>query len=156
MAMELHVLSDRRLSAVGEWQHAIDIEGYPLRLDGDTQPDAVDGFVPAEMNGQPTGFECFNDKAHETMKFLGNDQFDRRWKYALGFRWRGSSFEELQAAWMAAIAYAAATGGIIFDHEEGRVFTPQQGREQVAKFVSESPRIKARLEDIKKRFSKKS
>jgi hypothetical protein len=56
---------------------------------------------------------------------------------------------------MAATAYAAATAGIIFDHEEGRVFTPQQGRELVAKFVSDRPRIKAFLEDIERQLSKK-
>ncbi len=155
MAMELHVLSDRRLNSIAEWQHAIAAEKYSLQLDADTRLAAVDGFVPAQMNGLETGFECFNDNAPETMNFLGHDQFDRRWKYALGFRWRGSSFEELQAAWMAATAYAAATGGIIFDHEEGKVLTPQQGRERVAKFASEVPRIKARLEEIKKQFSQK-
>lgn len=155
MAMELHVLSDRRLSATVEWQNALDIEGYPLRLDGETSLAAVDGLVPAALNGEQAGFECFNDKASETTSFLGSDHFDRRWKYALGFRWRGSNFEELQAAWMAATAYAAATDGIIFDHEEGKIFTPQQAREQVAKFVNNHSRIKATLENIKQQFSTK-
>lgn len=153
MAMELHVLSDRRLNSIAEWQQAIDAEKYPLQLGADMNPGAVDGLLPAVMNGQQVGFECFNDRAPETMNFLGNDQFNRPWKYALGFRWRGSGFEELKAAWMAATAYAAATGGIIFDHEEGKVLTPQQGRKLAAKFISESPRIKARLEEIKKQFS---
>ena len=117
--------------------------------------DTVDGLVLARLNGEQAGFECFNDNASETMRFLGNDHFDRRWKYALGFRWRGSNFEELQAAWMAATAYAAATGGIIFDHEQGKVFTPRQAREQVTKFVGNRRRIKAMLEDIKKQFSRK-
>jgi hypothetical protein len=56
---------------------------------------------------------------------------------------------------MAATAYAVATGGIIFDHEEGKVFTPHQAREQVAKFVNCRPRIKATLENIRRQFSKK-
>jgi hypothetical protein len=155
MSMELHVLSDRQLNSITEWQQAIDAEAYPLQLDGDNHLAAVDGFLPARMNGQRTGFECFHDDANETMRFLGDDHFDHRWKYALGFRWLGSRFEELEAAWMAATAYAARTDGIIFDHEEGKVLLPQEGRELIAKFISERPRIKALLEDIEGRFSKK-
>jgi hypothetical protein len=154
MAMELHVLSDQRLNSIAEWQRAIGREGYPLHLDGNTQLGAVKGFLPATMNRKQTGFECYHDDALETMSFLGNDQFGHRWKYSFGFRWRGSSFEELDASWMAATAYAAATGGIIFDHEEGRVFTAQQARELVAKFVSERPQTKARMEKILQRLAK--
>jgi hypothetical protein len=56
---------------------------------------------------------------------------------------------------MAATAYAVATAGIIFDHEEGRVFTPQQGRELVIKLLAERPRAKAFMEDIARKLSTK-
>ena len=56
---------------------------------------------------------------------------------------------------MAAAAYAAASAGIIFDHEEGRVFTPQQANELIAKFISDRPNTKAFLEDIERKFGKK-
>ncbi|MGB6349061.1 MAG: hypothetical protein WBG10_03450 [Pseudolabrys sp.] len=152
MAMELQVFSDHRLNSTAEWQHAIDAQNFALRLAGDVHFASTSGFLPAMLEGNQTGFECFHDDAWEAMRFLGVGNFDHLWKYALGFRWRGD-FSELEAAWMAATAYAAITKGIIFDHEEGRVFTPQQGRELVAKFVSERPQVKAFLEEVKRKFS---
>ena len=154
MAMELHVFSDRRLNAVGEWQRAMEAEGYALRLAGDVDLPTASGFLPAQLDGQPTGFECFHDDAKGAMSFLGESLFPHPWAYALGFRWRGGNFDELQAAWMAATAYAAATGGIIFDHEEGRVFTAQQGREVVAKIVRDRPRTEALIADIVRKLAK--
>jgi len=56
---------------------------------------------------------------------------------------------------MAATAYAVATAGIIFDHEEGRVFTPQQGRELVIKLLAERPRVKAFMADVARKLSTK-
>jgi hypothetical protein len=58
MAMELYVLSDQRLSSIAEWQQAIDAEGFALQLSRETPLDAVDGFLPAQLNREPTGFEC--------------------------------------------------------------------------------------------------
>jgi hypothetical protein len=147
MAMEFQVFSDRRLNSVAEWQRAIDAEGFPLRLSGDVQLPMTRGFLPTMLNRKKTGFECYNDDAKESMSSLGTAHFNHAWKYALGFRW-GGDFSQLDAAWMAGTAYAAATGGIIFDHEEGRVFTPQQGRELVAKFVRERPKTQALMEEL--------
>jgi hypothetical protein len=154
MSMELHILSDRQLNSVAEWQRAIDAQGFPLRLASDVLFATASGLLPATLENNKTGFECYHDDAMKTMRFLGVSNFSHFWKYAPGLRW-GADFSTLEAAWMAATAYAAATAGIIFDHEEGRVFTPQQGRELVAKFVSDRPRIKAFLEDIERQFSKK-
>jgi hypothetical protein len=53
------------------------------------------------------------------------------WKFVLAFRWLGSKEAELLAAWMAATAYAQATDGVILDGEEGKVFTPVEGRQLV-------------------------
>lgn len=155
MAMELQVFSDRRLNSVAEWQHAIDAEGFPVRLAGDVQLPATSGLLPAKLDGHQTGFECYQDNAKEAMNSLGMRNFNHPWQYALGFRW-GGDFSQMEAAWMAATAYAAATGGIIFDHEEGRVFTTQQGRELIIKFVTERPRLKAIVEDIVRRVTKTS
>jgi len=152
MSMEVHVFSDRRLNSIAEWQRAIDTEQFQLRLAGDVHFADASGFLPATLEGQQTGFECYHDDAMETMRFLGVSNFTQFWKYALGFRW-GADFSTLEAVWMAATAYADATAGIIFDHEEGRVFTPKQGRELIAKFISERPRIKAFLEDRERRLS---
>ena len=104
------------------------------------------------MTAGETGFECFHDDASETVKHLGASRFDHSWRFALGLRWRGSSMDELFAAWMAATAYAEATGGVIFDHEEGKVLTPQQARALIAKMVRDRPRMEAAIEKIKKKF----
>lgn len=152
--MELHVFSDRRLNSIAEWQRAIDAEGFQLRLTGDVHFATASGMLPAVLEGKQIGFECYHDDAFETIRFLGASNFSHFWKYALGFRW-GADFSALEAVWMAATAYATATRGVIFDHEEGKIFSPRQGRDQVATFVSERPRLKALMEDIARKFSKK-
>lgn len=152
--MELHVLSDRRLTSIAEWQRAVDAEGYPLHLAGDVHFVTASGMLPVTLEATQTGFECYHDDAMETIRFLGVSNFSHFWKYALGFRW-GADYSALEAVWMAAIAYTSATAGIIFDHEEGRVYTPQQGRELATKLVSDRPYIKALLEEIVRKFSNK-
>jgi len=151
--MEMHVLPDRRLGSITEWQRAIDDENFLLRLDPDGDLLKARGFWPATLAGKQSGFELYHDDAARTLDSLGRALFDRDWQYALGFRWLGSRFEELESAWMAAIAYAAATGGIIFDHEEGKVLTPQEARETVRSIVSDRPATEAILEEVKRRFS---
>jgi hypothetical protein len=150
--MEMHVLSDRRLGSIAEWQRAIDAEGFPLWLAPDVELTATQGFLPARLERKQTGFECFHDDARKTMSFLGNEKFDHRWANALGFRWTGDA-AEMQAAWMAATAYASATGGVVFDHQEGKVFTPLQAREIVSDIVRDLPAAEAIMEKIKGKFS---
>ena len=149
MAMELQVFSDRRLKSTTDWQHQINTEGFPLRLAEHVSLPTVKGLVPANLGDEQIGFECYHDNAKATVEFLGSDNFSHAWRYALGFRWRGV-FSELQAAWMAATAYAAATDGIIFDHEEGKALTPRQARDMVAQIIRDIPRAVAFLEELNK------
>lgn len=153
--MELHILSDRRLLSTREWQSAIDAQGFALQLDRDVQLASVNGFLPALLDNEATGFECFNDDATRAIEFLGKAHFDHHWQFALGLRWLGGNPVELRSAWMAGIAYAGATGGIIFDHEEGRVFTPDQARVVVERFAHDFAALDAIIEKVKERFSKK-
>lgn len=132
------------------------MEGFPLRLAEDVTFVTVKGLVPARLSDEQTGFECYHDDAKETVEFLGSDNFSHPWSYALGFRWRGSNFDELQAAWMAATAYAAATDGIVFDHEEGKALTPQQARDMVAQILRDIPRAVEFMAALKKKFETKS
>ena len=129
MAMELYVLSDQRLASIGEWQRAIDAEGFALRLSDETPLDAVDGFLPAQVNGKSAGFECNHWAAGELMTEAAEIDFGHAWKHALAFRWLGSKLEEGDAAMMAATAYARATGGVILDWDNDRLLEPDQLKE---------------------------
>jgi hypothetical protein len=151
--MELHVLSDRRLALTQDWQRAIDAEGFPLQLEPNVQLASVNGFLPAQLRNEAAGFECFNDDARRTEEFLGDANFDKQWRFALGLRWLGSSTKELQAAWMAAIAYAEATKGILFDHEDGRVLRPDEARIALGNITREFASLDAILAKVKNSFS---
>jgi hypothetical protein len=70
----------------------------------------------------------------------------------IGFRWIGDS-TELQAAWMAATAYARAPDVIVFDHQEGRVFTPLQALEVTRNIERDLPAFEQAMRDFTKKFS---
>jgi hypothetical protein len=152
MSMGLHVLSDQRLNNSAEWQHAMNLASYPVQLSDGFQFASINGFAPVALNGTQTGFECFHDDVSKAMDFLGRENFGYQWKYALAFRWRGTSLDELQAAWMAATAYAAATGGIVFDHEAGKVLTLREARAAVDQIIRNIPRMAEALATIRKEF----
>jgi hypothetical protein len=153
--MELEVFSDRRLALTAEWQRAIDAEGFSLRLDAAVELEHVRGVVSAMLGDKRIQFECFHDDADKAMQELGSGHFNRRWRAAIGFRWLGSSIDELQAAWMAATAYAAATGGVVFDCESRKVLTLQQARGAVGGIVRDVPRMEAIVEEINRRFARR-
>lgn len=144
MAMEMHVFSDRQLNSMAEWQCAVDNEGYPLKFSPDARLESTNGFLPSSLRGQDTGFECYQDDAQRTMEHYGTDNFNGQWKFALGFRWRGD-FSELQAAWIAATAYAHATNGIVFDPEAGRAYSAQEAAKVVSDIERELPAVEAAI-----------
>jgi hypothetical protein len=120
MAMELWALSDKQLGSIAEWQAAINAEGFPLTLSDERPFNKLNGFLPARLRGRPTGFECSHWSAAEFMRDMSMIDFGHAWKHVLAFRWRGN-FNELRAAWIAGSAYARATGGIVFDDQEGKI-----------------------------------
>ena len=90
-------------------------------------------------------------------------------------RSRGNQeFAEEIAAWMAATAYAHATNGVVFDEQEGKIFTPEESlkiireteqrrpamevllRNYVDKLATKSPEAKAELESFMGRRSTES
>src|SRR5689334_4872988 len=110
MSIEIHVLSDQRLASIAKWQEAIDSEDFALKLPSDTQLDEVSGFLPAFLADVQSGFECYHDDAHELMEgYADSVEFGRVWNHALSFRW-GGLLREGVSAYMAATAYAGATG----------------------------------------------
>jgi hypothetical protein len=152
MAMEIHVFSGRRLTSTAEWQQAIEKEGFPLRLSDATEFARHSGFLPAQLRGRDTGFEFYHDDPDELTRVYDNAALGRNWGFALGFRWKGD-LEELQAAWMAATAYARVTSGVVFDPQEGRLYTAEQAAIEVRNIEEQLPAMKAALREMIKKFS---
>jgi hypothetical protein len=153
MAMEMHVFSNRALTAIAEWQRVIDAEKFPLRLSSDVDLKVVRGFLPARLRGKATGFECYHDDAMEMMASYGHTSFDRAWSCAFGFRWIGN-FTEFEAAWMAAAAYARATGGVIFDPEDSRLYTSDEAVAFARRIERELPALEAAVRNVSRKFAK--
>jgi hypothetical protein len=128
MAMEIFALSDQQLNSLTDWQRAIDFENYPfpLRLSDSRGIAQLSGFLPVQYDGGRSGFECDHWDPREIADTYPNSGLERRWTYALAFRFGGRR-GELECAWMAATAYARATAGVVFDTGEAKVFTPDQG-----------------------------
>jgi hypothetical protein len=146
MSMEMYVLSDRQVGSIAEWQAAIDADGYPLKLDPEMQFESLRGLLPCQLLGESTGFECDHWSAEDFIEDHADIDFGHDWQFALAFRWLGSRWNELVAAWMAATAYAEVTGGIIFDYESGQIFTAPQARKEVYDLENPSPATAAALQ----------
>jgi hypothetical protein len=147
MAMEIHVLSDRRLLSIAEWQRAIDAEGFALTLSDETPFDSIGGFLPAKLGGTDTGFECDHWDPNDTYEAYADIPFPHRWRYELSFRW-SADIAEWHAAWMAAAAYAAATSGIVFDPQTSKLLSPAEARADVVKLQREIPEIEANVRAV--------
>lgn len=153
MAMELFVLSDQKLKSVSEWQHAINGEGYSLHLDEGKSIESLKGFLPARLRDTKTGFECgcwSIDQFHDAFPDVNVNQ---TWRYALTLRW-GGDLRQLEAAWIAAAAYAQATSGVIFDEQDGKIKSASEARAVVHDIISAMPKAEAILREIKKQTSR--
>lgn len=148
MAMELFVLSDAPLNSTTDWQAAIDDEGYPLRLDGKKPIEGLRGFLPAWLRDTKTGFECNLWQADEFMREMPGVVFGHEWKHVLAFRW-GSNLNQVPAVWMAATAYAKATNGVVFDEEQGKIYSAADAQTVVSSVEREMPEMEAMLRQLK-------
>jgi hypothetical protein len=138
MSIEISVLSDRQLASTAEWQQAIEAEGFPLRLDPTVKLDEARGFFPAHFGEKLTGFECYHDDATEMIETYADIDFGHRWAHALGLR-IGGDHDELRASFMAATAYARATGGVVWDGESGEVMSPDRAAEVTREIDRHTP-----------------
>ena len=138
MSIEMSVLSDRRLATTADWQQAIDAEGFPLRLDPECKLAETGGFFPAYFGDKLTGFECYHDDANELLDTYSDIDFGHRWAHALGLRIIGD-YDELRASFMAATAYARATGGVVWDGESGEVMSPDRAAEVTREIDRNTP-----------------
>jgi hypothetical protein len=155
MAMEFHVLSERRLNSIGEWQRAIDAENFQLQLLTNTQLGALSGFVPVRLEGKTCGFECYHGDAVEVMQVDSELDFGGSWTFALSFRIVGD-FAELRSAWMAATAYAHATGGVVFDPQEDKLYDYNQARKAVRDIERDWPVMEAVVQATIRKIGTKS
>jgi hypothetical protein len=154
VAIEIFVLSERRLHSIKEWQQAIDAEKLPLRLLANDPLENVQGFLPVRLEGDDSGFECYHDDAAKVMGGEIDLDFGRHWPFALGFRIIGD-FAELRSAWMAATAYARASGGIVFDSSDDKIYNPAESREAVREIERSWPKMDEILQAAMKRLTAK-
>jgi hypothetical protein len=128
--MELYVISPKRLDTIQEWQKAINEFQFPIRLSEDVDFEKTSGFLPVLLNGKLSGFECDHwtiDDIKESLSFH-HIALDPNLKHVLAFRW-GGNFDELICATQASTAYALATGGLIFDPQEGEMLSNEKSLE---------------------------
>jgi hypothetical protein len=140
MSLEVHVLSDKMLGSIAEWQQAIDGEKFDLKFFSEARFDNIAGFLPARLGERSTGFECVHDDPRELMDAYVEIDLVRPWQHALTLRW-GASFAECLAAWMAATAYARAVRGVIFDPQAGKVLGPDDALEVTRNLERELPAL---------------
>lgn len=139
MAMEIYILSARAMVSIDEWQRSIDDSGFPLRLSTGIPFAKVRGFLPATLKGEDTGFECNHWQVSDVLDTYHVD-IPSQFVHALALRMMGR-LPEVASAYMAASAYARATGGAIFDCEEGKFISPQRAAEIAREIELVGPRV---------------
>lgn len=152
MAMQICVLTDERIESSVQWQKAIDSEGFSLRL---SDADATRNLA-AYLGEEETSIEYDVHDFRELKDAYNHINFGHDWRYAIAFTWSSDFAEEL-AAWMAATAYAEVTTGVIFDEQEGKVFSPEEARQVTREIQRRRPEmervIRSYIEGVKAKSS---
>lgn len=148
--MEIFVFSDRQVSSMAEWQEAINKQGFPLRLSTKRPFAELGGHLPAQLDGEDIWFECDHFDAAELMAHYAEVDFGHAWKFVLAFR-IGASLKAPLGAWIAATAYARATGGFVFDEIDGKLYTPEEGIEVCRVLDRDIPQLELQLKELRER-----
>lgn len=148
MSVQICVLADIRLGSILDWQHAIDAEGFPLRLSDD---DPNRNLV-ARLRDEETEIEYGVYDFKELQHTYKGKNFGRDWKYAVAFTWASDIVQEI-ASWMAATAYARAVGGVVFDEQEGTILTPDESAEIARELARDRPEMEAALQNFARQHS---
>lgn len=151
MSMQICVLANSRLSSIAEWQKSVDAEGFPLRL-SDPEPDRQ---LIARLREAETRIEYGIYDFGELKNTYKHVNFGRDWKYVIAFTWSSDLAEEI-VAWMAASAYARAVDGIIFDEQEGELFSPEESLKVIHEIERRQPEMEAALRSFVQQLSPKS
>lgn len=156
MSMEICVLSDVRIASISEWQTSIETDSFPLRLPREKQlAESGGGNLRAQLRDKETMIEYSAVDFSELKQTYGNVNFGREWRYVIAFIW-SSDFDEELAAWMAATAYARASGGIVFDEHEGKLHTPEESVQIAREIERRQPELKTLLQNHLQGLSAKS
>jgi hypothetical protein len=151
MSMQICVLTDSQFRSIAEWQKAIDAEGCPLRLSG---PEPGRNLV-ARLRETETSIEYGIYDFGELKSTYEHVNFGHDWKFVIAFTWSSDFIEEI-AAWMAATAYAHATEGVVFDEQEGKLFTPEESLQVTRDIERREPEMKVALQSFVEGLSAKS
>lgn len=144
MALEMYVVSPRKLSSISEWQNAADELQFPIKFSSEVQFENVKGFLPVIWKGRNTGFECNHWAVEDVTEAVGDLKLESKFKYALAFRWIGD-FSELVSALQAAAAYAVATEGAVFDCEGGELNSANRAVEIARETEVALPQLEAAM-----------
>jgi hypothetical protein len=154
MSLEVYALSNQRLPSSSEWQLAIEAEGFPLRLVPSLPILDFSGTIPCQLRTTNTGFEYANLSPADFEDETSARPVAESYSNIVVLRW-GADLPAGAAAYMAAAAYARATGGIVFDGEEGELLSVDRAAEIAREMERRIPIIKRRaeqfLEDLKTR-----
>jgi len=141
MAMELFVFSDRRLETITEWNATLFELGFDVVIEESRPVAELSGSQPTKLRGREVWIEYDHFDAAEFFKEQEHIKKEHDWKYLLAFRW-GSDIYAHPAVFMAAAAYAKATGGIVLDEWE-LIFRKW---EEIAEWGREAERDTPKLE----------
>lgn len=155
MSIEISVLSDVQLSSVQEWQHAIDAEDFALRLPTDARVDKCGGTLSVYLRSKLTNVQYRIEDSVQLMRIHRELHFDHEWKYRVSFPWIGD-LDELDAAWVMAATYASATGGVVFDPQQGKVLKSQEAIRAVREMERARPAVEAAQQRIRQQLSTRS
>ena len=155
MSIEIFILSDTQLDSIAEWQRAIDAEEFPLRLADDIPLDTRGGSLVAYIDDSETRIEYRVEDFGRLKDLYKAVNFGRDWKCLLAIPWI-HGFDGLTAAWMASTAYARATGGMVFDPQEGKVFNSSMALEIVRDIVRTRPEAETAVRNFVQQLSPKS
>jgi hypothetical protein len=154
MAMEIFVFSDSQIGSMVEWQEAVEAEGFALRLSTDRPFNDLNGHLPAQLNGEDVWFECDHFDLAELIAHYSDVDFGHPWEFVLAFR-IGASFKALLGAWIAATAYAKATGGTVFDETDAKLYPLDEALKLTRDLQRDIPRLEQQVKELQARPQKR-
>jgi hypothetical protein len=154
MSTAIFVLTDSLIGSITEWQRALDADGLPLRLPAEASLDESDTWI-AQLRGKRTSFQYWITEPRDVISAYPMVQFGHDWKYAIAFPYI-RDFAELTASWMAAAAYARATGGIVFDESVRKIINPNELVEETQKIERDAVEAEAEFQEFLRRQPLKS